>query len=83
MITSTQRLFCKNNNISPIEDTIYVVDDIIQRRHRDYYLKDVPETHFLLSYMYTQNLMIEKLNKLGWAVIMGSDQVEIKMDVNK
>jgi len=76
------KIFCKNNNISPIEDTIYVVDDIIQRRHRDYYLKDVPETHFLLSYMYTQNLMIEKLNKLGWAVIMGSDQVEIKMDAN-
>jgi hypothetical protein len=74
--------FCNNNNIKPIEDTVHLVDDIIQRRHRDYYIKDVPETHFLLSNLYTQNLMIEKLTNEGWAVIMGSDQVEIKMDAN-
>jgi hypothetical protein len=76
---SYAKAFCINNNIKPIEDTVHVVDDIIQRRHRDYYIKDIPDTHFLLPILYTQNLMIEKLTKEGWAVIMGSDQVEIKI----
>ena len=70
--------FCNKHNLKPIIIPIRIVDDLVNRRHLDYYIDDVPETHFLLPTLYTQSYMIQSLNRLGYVAIMGSDQVELK-----
>lgn len=70
--------FCNKHHIIPIIIPVDIIDDLANNRHLEYYIKDIPETHFILPTLYTQAYMIESLNKMGYAVIMGSDQVEIK-----
>lgn len=70
--------FCTKHNIDPIVIPVNIVSDLISNRHLDYYISDVPETHFVLPTLYTQAYMIELLNSMGYAAIMASDQVEIK-----
>jgi hypothetical protein len=71
-------IFCNKHNLDFIIFPIQIVDDLVSRRYLDYYIEDMPETHFLLPTLYTQAYMIQTLNTMGCAAIMGSDQVEIK-----
>jgi hypothetical protein len=75
--------FCKKHNIEHVTKEVTILEDIYDQRHRDYFIKDVYETYFLLPQLYTQQFMIEYINSLGAVPIMASDQVEIKFNQNR
>jgi hypothetical protein len=75
--------FCKLHNVDLMTFDINIVADLADYRHRDYYLPDKPETHFLVSGLYTHHLLVDMMNNLGYIVVMGSDQIELKKDSNQ
>ncbi len=74
--------FCQTYSIEPFTVTLPIVDHIIQGAHKDYHIRGIPETHFLLPTLYTQAYMIELCNNMGVLPIMGSDQIELKTNKN-
>ena len=75
--------FCKINDIDLMKIDVNIIADLSDYRYRDYYIDNQPETQFLVSGLYTHHLIIETMNNLGYVVVMGSDQVELKKDANQ
>lgn len=71
---------CKKYNIKLVTKDVNILEDLYNNRHREYFINGVYETYFILPYLYTQQLMIEYINKLGGVPIMASDQVEMKLN---
>jgi hypothetical protein len=61
---------------------INIIKDLIDRRYKDYFIDNHYETYFLLSALYTQNLIVEECHRLGGVPVMGGDQIELKFDQN-
>jgi len=74
--------FCEKYDLKLETEEIYVIDDICDRRHLDYIIDEVLETYFFLPALYTHHYAVEKFNKLGFAPVLGQNQVEIKLDEN-
>lgn len=72
--------FCKKYNIRHITKEVNILEDLYNNRHREYFIKGIYETYFLIPGLYTQQLMIEHINNIGAVPIMASDQVEIKFN---
>lgn len=71
---------CKRFNLKLVTKDVHILNDLYDNRHRDYFVKGVYETYFILPYLYTQQHMIEYINSIGGVPIMASDQVEMKMN---
>jgi hypothetical protein len=71
---------CKRFDLTLRTKDVYILNDLYDNRHRDYFIKGIYETYFLLPYLYTQQYMIEYINSIGGVPIMASDQVEMKMN---
>lgn len=74
------RQFADRNDLNLIEHDVDIIADLVQDRHLDYFIDGIEETKFLLPTLYTQQLLVDKLNDAGMLPIFGSDQVEIKIN---
>lgn len=75
--------FCQKYNIKHVKKEVSILEDLYDGRHRDYFIKGIYETYFLIPSLYTQQLMIEYINSIGAVPIMASDQVEIKFNKDR
>lgn len=75
--------FCNTHDIPLLIEPVNLIDDLINERHLDYYVDGIEETKFLLPSLYTQAHIVSLLNARGLMPVMGSDQVEIKLDHNR
>jgi hypothetical protein len=71
---------CKRFNLNLVIKDVQILSDLYHNRHRDYFIKGIYETYFVLPYLYTQQYMIEYINSIGGVPIMASDQVEMKIN---
>lgn len=75
-------LFCEQNDLKLETEDVYIIDDICNRRHHEYLIEGLWESYFCIPALYTHHYAVEKFNKLGFAPVLGQNQMEIKLDEN-